>query len=68
MTSTPLGVNMIVVFGDNDKVTSISSLPVISSEVDIYRLDGTLVGKVANGSFGNLPKGVYIVNGKKIIK
>lgn len=43
---------------------------VISTEaLDVYGIDGTVVAKgIDEASFNALPKGLYIVNGKKVIK
>ena len=35
-------------------------------KVDVYSVDGRLVRKAADGISG-LPKGIYIVNGKKFV-
>jgi len=37
-----------------------------NSNTQIYNLQGTCLGKMEN--YQSLPKGLYLVNGKKIIK
>lgn len=58
-----------------DDVVNAISLPiknVTDGEVDIYTISGIKIGtaKVVNGlvELTNLPKGIYIVNGKKVIR
>jgi hypothetical protein len=44
-------------------VTGISRINADTNKAAVYSLDGRLVR--TNGSLDNLPKGVYIINGKK---
>ena len=58
---------------DPDEETGITLLPVEEEKtVDVYSVGGMKVGKavVRNGKVDlqDLPKGIYVVNGKKIIK
>ena len=58
---------------DPDEETGITMLPVEEEKmVDVYNIGGMKVGKTVmrNGKVDlqNLPNGIYIVNGKKIIK
>ena len=39
-----------------------------TSPVDVYTLSGQHIGKLCQSEISGLPKGVYIVNGKKIVK
>ena len=43
--------------------TGVESVEVANGEVEVYNLNGVLVAK----SLSNLPKGVYVVNGKKVV-
>ena len=62
-------INVSSLFGDDDTTDIIDVMrPKDSGIVSIYRLDGTLLkrGK-SNDIINNLPKGIYIVNGKKMV-
>lgn len=70
--SNPDGMHANIVIGDFDTATSIESLPSVEDEVvDIHTLSGVKVRtvKVHNGIVDTegLPKGVYVVRGRKII-
>lgn len=56
-------------FFDNSEMeqgiaTDISEMNAVHAKADVYNLNGQRVGQ----SFGSLPSGIYIVNGKKIAK
>ena len=60
-------ITKIVITVEGDKTTGISSIRahrVIPSNV--YDLNGVLVG--TEKTFNELPKGIYIINGKKVLK
>ena len=60
-------ITKIVITVEGDKTTGISSIRthrVIPSNV--YDLNGVLVG--TENTFNELPKGIYIINGKKVLK
>ena len=70
--SNPDGMHANIVIGDFDTATSIESLPSVEDEVvDIHTLSGVKVRtvKVQDGIVDTegLPKGVYVVRGRKII-
>lgn len=69
-TAEMLGANLKIVVGAADNVTNISSVAIANNNVSVYRPDGTLVhsGAWQSEILKMLPKGLYIVNGKKIIK
>ncbi len=69
-TAEMLGANLKIVVGAADNVTNISSVAIVNNNVSVYRPDGTLVhsGAWQSEILKMLPKGLYIVNGKKIIK
>lgn len=56
---------------DEDNTTGIENLPfesgILTHSADVYSIDGQLVRSKAL-NFNGLPKGVYIVNGKKYVK
>lgn len=47
--------------------SSINDVNIRKESKDVYSLDGHMIGKSIE-SLDNLPKGVYIINGRKIIK
>ena len=70
--SSPGGMHANIVIGDFDAATPIDSLPRMEEEtVDIHSLSGVKVRtvKVRDGKVDTegLPKGVYVVRGRKII-
>lgn len=70
--SNPGGTHANIIIGDFDEATSIKTLPAMEEEtVDIHTLSGVKVRtvKVRNGNVDTegLPKGIYLVRGKKII-
>ena len=56
---------------DEDNTTGIENLlfesGILTHSADVYSIDGQLVRSKAL-NFNGLPKGVYIVNGKKYVK
>lgn len=64
-----LGQIIKVTFG-SDITTSVHHITAENSKVNIYNITGVCIAKNINAAhaFDNLPKGIYIVNGKKIIK
>ena len=60
------------IFGINiDNTTDLNDLlkkEVSTSPVDVYSLSGQHIGKLSQSQISELPKGVYITNGKKIVK
>lgn len=60
-----------IVIGDEEgELTAIEEVPLTFSELwpaDVYDLNGRLV-KAQAENLDNLPKGIYLVNGKKIVK
>jgi hypothetical protein len=64
-----LGQMIKVTFG-SDITTSVHHITAENSKVNIYNITGVCIAKNINAAhaFDNLPKGIYIVNGKKIIK
>ena len=53
--------------GDFTMVDGIDNVELPASTADIYTISGVKVGSTANVAFGDLPKGVYVVNGKKYV-
>ena len=55
--------------GDDDELTGIKELesPSVAEPFDVYDLSGRKVLHQVT-SLGGLPDGIYIVNGKKILK
>ena len=51
----------------NDETTGMAALGLMQEPADIYSLDGRLVKKSAT-SLEGLPKGVYIIRGRKVVK
>ena len=70
-TSAPVKVVLASVFDDAD-VTAIESVETLDPErnVDVFSVNGALVKKnvKAADALQSLPKGVYVVGGKKIVK
>lgn len=60
----------IVIGDEEEELTAIEEVPLTFSELwpaDVYDLNGRLV-KAQAENLNNLPKGIYLVNGKKIVK
>jgi hypothetical protein len=53
--------------GDFSMVDGIDNVEQSASAADIYTISGVKVGSAANVVPGDLPKGVYVVNGKKYV-
>ena len=55
-----------------ERTTAIDAIPSdqIPSVSDIYTIDGRMIrrGAEAGKAFSDLPKGIYIINGKKVVK
>lgn len=51
--------------GDEDDLTGIFEIET-DSQNNVYDLNGRKVGETRNGNLPQLPKGIYIMNGKKI--
>ena len=70
-TSAPVKVVLASAFDDAD-VTAIESVETLDPErnVDVFSVNGALVKKnvKAADALQSLPKGVYVVGGKKIVK
>ena len=60
-------ITKIVITVEGDKTTGISSIHAHRAILNnVYDLNGVLVG--TENTFNELPKGIYIVNGKKVLK
>lgn len=61
--------NANIVTAEEEKVLGIDNITVDSPIVDVYTIDGVLIrSKVhEDKAIENLPKGIYVVNGKKIL-
>lgn len=68
MTAT-LGQIIKVTFG-SDITTSINHISAKNGKVNVYNINGVCVAKNINAAYAldNLKKGIYIVNGQKVIK
>ena len=61
--------NANIVTAEEEKVLGIDNITVDSPIVDVYTIDGVLIrSKVhEDKAIEDLPKGIYVVNGKKIL-
>ena len=60
-------INKVVITLEEEVPAGISSVNVKeATNNNVYNLNGVLVG--TENTFNQLPKGVYIVNGKKVVK
>lgn len=69
MMNTPFQQFIKVTFG-SDITTSINHVSAENSKVNVYNINGVCVAKNINAAHAldNLKKGIYIVNGQKVIK
>lgn len=64
-TGTLYNEDIVLKYTVDSSFNSIGSIGIDKDAVTIYNINGV---KVAGNSFDTLPKGVYIINGKKVIK
>ena len=56
-------------FGDNNIITGVGDVETDAEQVfDVYNLQGVRIAKTTDRNLSNLPQGIYIVNGKKVVK
>ena len=64
---TSMPENDIVLYAKFNAVTGINSVKANSASIIVYNLNGMKVAELAKDDIKNLPKGLYLINNKKIV-